>query len=133
MERELKESEEKFRNIAEQSLLGIAILQEGRFKYVNERFAAIGGRMPEDLLKWGAGEFLQMVHPEDRHLIAEQARKKQLGEKDVINHYQFRARKKNGEIIYGEVFSKTINFQGNPADFITIIDITDKVEAERKL
>lgn len=133
LERELKESEQKFRNIAEQSLLGIAILQEGKFKYVNEKFAAIGGRTVDELKNWGAGEFLQMVHPEDRHLIAEQARKKQVGEKDVINHYQFRARKKNGEIIYGEVFSKTINYKGNLANFITIIDISGKIEAERKL
>ena len=133
LERELKESEEKFRNIAEQSLLGIAILQDGRFKYVNERFATIGGRTTEELKGWGAGEFLKMVHPEDRQMIAEQARKKQKGEKDVINHYQFRARKKNGELIHGEVFSKTINYQGRLANFITMIDITDKIEAERKL
>ena len=36
-------------------------------------------------------------------------------------------------MIHGEVFSKTINYQGRPANFITIIDITDKVEAEKKL
>jgi PAS domain S-box-containing protein len=49
LERELKESEEKFRNIAEESLLGIAILQDGKFKYVNQRFADIGGRTTEEL------------------------------------------------------------------------------------
>jgi len=133
LERELRESEEKFRNIAEQSLLGIAILQDGKFKYVNERFASIGGRSVEELKDWGPGEFLNTVHPEDREMIAEQARKRQKGDKDVITHDQFRGLKKTGELIYGEVFSKTINYQGRPADFITIIDITDKVEAERKL
>ena len=133
LERELKESEEKFRNIAEQSILGIAILQDGKFKYVNQRLAAIGGRTPEEMKDWGPGEFINMVHPEDRQMIAEQARKKQIGEKDVINHYQFRGFKKTGELIHGELFSKTINYQGRAADFITIIDITDKVEAERKL
>jgi len=132
LERELKESEEKFRNIAEQSLLGIGILQDGKFKYVNQRFAAIGGRTPEELKEWGAGEFLNMVHPEDRQMIAEQAGKKQKGDKDVINYYQFRGFKKSGELIYGNIFSKTINYQGKSADLITIIDITDKIEAERK-
>ena len=132
LERELKESEEKFRTITEQSLMGIAILQDGKFKYVNQRFATIGGTTSEKMKDWGAGEFLNMVHPEDRQLIAEQARKKQIGENDVINHYQVRAFKKTGELIHGEVFSKTINYQGKPANFITIIDITDKIEAERK-
>ncbi|MFX1348978.1 MAG: PAS domain S-box protein [Promethearchaeota archaeon] len=133
LERELRESEEKFRNIAEQSLLGIAILQNGKFKYANQKFAAIGGRTPEELKEWGTGEFLNIVHPEDRELIAEQASKKQKGDKDVISHYQFRGFKKTGELLHGEIFSKTINYGGQPADFITVIDITDKVEAERKL
>jgi len=133
LERELKESEEKFRNIAEQSLFGIAILQDGKFKYVNQKLAAIGGITPEEMKDWSPGEFLNMVHPEDRQMIAEQARKKQIGEKDVINYYQFRGLTKTGELIYGELFSKTINYQGKLADFITVIDITDKVEAERKL
>ncbi len=133
LERELKESEEKFRNIAEQSLFGIAILQDGKFKYVNQKLALIGGITPEEMKDWSPGEFLNMVHPEDRQMIAEQARKKQIGEKDVINYYQFRGLKKTGELIYGELFSKTINYQGRLADFITIIDVTDKVEAERRL
>ncbi|MFW9900209.1 MAG: PAS domain S-box protein [Candidatus Thorarchaeota archaeon] len=132
LERELKESEEKFRNIAEQSLLGIAILQDGKFKYVNQRFAAIGGITPEEIKDWGPGEFLEMVHPEDRQMIAEQANKKQMGEIEVVNHYKFRGFKKTGELIYGEIYSKTIMYQGRPADFITFIDITDKIEAERK-
>ena len=132
LERELRESEEKFRNIAEQSLFGIAILQDGKFKYLNNRFAAIGGRTVEELKDWGSGEFINIVHPEDRQLIAEQARKKQLGEKDVLNRYQFRAYKKSGDLIYGELFSKTINYQGRLADFITIIDITDQITAEKK-
>lgn len=132
LERELKESEEKFRNIAEQSLFGIGILQDGKFKYLNNRFAAIGGRTVEELKDWGPGEFIDIVHPEDKQLIAEQARKKQLGEIDVLNRYQFRAYKKSGELIYGEIFSKTINYQGTPADFITIIDITDQITAEKK-
>jgi len=133
LERELRESEEKFRNIAEQSLLGIAILQDGKFKYVNQRFAGIGGRTVEELKDWGAGEFLNIVSPEDRKMIAEQALKKQLGDKDVINHYQFKGFKNTGEVLYGEVFSKTINYQGKLADFITVIDITDKIEAEKRL
>lgn len=132
LERELKESEEKFRNIAEQSLFGIAVLQDGKFKYVNNRFAAIGGRTVEELRDWGPGEFINTVHPEDRYMIAEQARKKQIGEKDVLNRYQFRAYKKSGQLIYVEIFSKTINYQGRPADFMTIIDISDQIIAEKK-
>lgn len=132
LERELRESEEKFRNIAEQSLIGIAVLQNGKFKYINQRFAVIAGRTEEEMKDWGPGEFINFVHPDDRQMVAEQARKKQIGEKNVITNYLFRGYKKTGELIYGEIYSKTINYQGEYADFITIIDITDKMEAERK-
>ena len=42
-EQELKESEEKFRTIAEQSFMGIIILQEGIFKYFNEQARKLNG------------------------------------------------------------------------------------------
>ena len=132
LERGLRESEEKFRNIAEQSLIGIAILQSGKFKYINQRFAVIAGRTEEEMKDWGPGEFINFVHPDDRQMVAEQARNKQIGEEDVITNYLFRGYKKTGELIYGEIYSKTIKYQGEYADFITFLDITDKVEAEKK-
>lgn len=132
LERKLKESEEKYRDITEQSLMGVAILQDDVYKYVNKRYAEITGYIVEEMLSWQPKEYIKIIHPEDRQMIAEQARKKQLGEKDVLNRYQFRAYKKSGELIYGEIFSKTINYQRRPANFITIIDITDQIKAEKK-
>ncbi len=43
MEKEFKESEEKFRNITEQSLMGIAILQDDLIIYATKRLAEIYG------------------------------------------------------------------------------------------
>ena len=42
-EEELKESEEKFRSLVEESLVGVFILQNNQFKYVNPRFERIFG------------------------------------------------------------------------------------------
>ena len=42
-EQDLKESEEKFRNITEQSFMGIVILQGDVIKYVNKAVADIYG------------------------------------------------------------------------------------------
>ncbi|NVM20124.1 MAG: PAS domain S-box protein, partial [Candidatus Lokiarchaeota archaeon] len=41
IEQKLRESEEKFRNISDQSLIGIGIVQENIVKYVNKKFADI--------------------------------------------------------------------------------------------
>jgi PAS domain S-box-containing protein len=132
-QQKLKESEEKYRTLAEQSFLGIAILQDDIIQYVNKQLAHTVGYTIEEIMAWEKGGFLNFIIPEDRKFIAEQARKKQLGESDVIDQYQFRGRKKNGDLTWLEVYSKTINYRGKPADFVTIHDINDVKIAEQKL
>ncbi|MFX1340449.1 MAG: PAS domain S-box protein [Promethearchaeota archaeon] len=132
-ELELKESEEKFRTLAEQSFLGIAIIQDNLVKYINQKIANLFGYSMDEILNWSAGQFLDVIHPEDREFVTKQVMKKQLGEKNSINQYQFRGIKTNNDIIWLEVFSKTINYQGKTADFITILDITEKKSAEEAL
>ncbi|MFX1574721.1 MAG: PAS domain S-box protein [Promethearchaeota archaeon] len=132
-EEKLRESEEKFRNIAEQSLLGIAILQDDKFKYVNHTFAKIGGRTVDELKGWGPREFLNTVHPEDRDKVLEQAKKRQLGTDTEDSGYECRCFKKNGDLMYVQNYSKTITFNSKFADLITTIDITDRKLAEHNL
>ena len=133
IEKKLKESEEKYRTLTEQSFLGIAILQDDIIQYVNKQLGYTVGYTVEEIMAWEKGGFLNFIYPEDRKFIAKQARKKQLGESDVIDQYQFRGIRKNGDMIWLEVFSKTITYKGKPADFVTIHDITDKKIAEKKI
>ena len=51
-EQKLKESEEKFRNIAEQSFMSIYIIQDGIFKYRNQRATDVSGYTEEDIKDW---------------------------------------------------------------------------------
>jgi len=80
-EKALKESEEQFRYISEQSLLAIQIIQDGVFKYVNQASADISGYSIEELTNWKSGEFAKLIHPDDREFVMNQALKKQKGEK----------------------------------------------------
>ncbi|MFX1374175.1 MAG: PAS domain S-box protein [Promethearchaeota archaeon] len=132
-EQDLKESEEKFRTITEQSLMGIFILQDGKFKYINERLAEMSGYSIEEMKSWDPNEFAKIIHPEDREFVMEQARKKQIGDPNIVNHYNFRIIRKDGEIRWRETFSKTINYESAPADLVITYDITDKVKAEQQL
>ena len=70
----LKESEEKFRNIAENSLVGIYIIQDDIFIYVNPKFAEIFGYSVEECLD--NMHFAQLVYPEDFDTVQEQIRKR---------------------------------------------------------
>ncbi|MFX0036206.1 MAG: PAS domain S-box protein [Candidatus Hermodarchaeota archaeon] len=132
-EDELKQSEEKFRAITEQSFMSILVIQDGFIKYFNDRVSQLNGYSREEIEKWGPYEFMKVVHPNDKSFVLDQAKKKQAGEKDVIPQYRYRLIRKDKEIRWIENFSKTINFEGRPADLITSIDVTDKIEAERKL
>jgi PAS domain S-box-containing protein len=132
-EEELKESEEKFRSIAEQSFMSIYIIQDGLFKYFNQRTTEVSGYSREEIQNWEPFEYAKVVHPEDRDFVFEQSKKKQAGDKDVISNYQYRIIKKTGEIAWLDLFSKTINYMGKPADMVMSEDITKKIEAEQKL
>ncbi|KKK61462.1 hypothetical protein LCGC14_3014090, partial [marine sediment metagenome] len=117
--KELKESEEKFRSISEQSLVGICIIQDNLMKYVNQQYAEFSGYNIEDIMNWKSGEFVKLIHPEDRKMVIEQSTKKQEGSGEIINQYQFRALKKTGEMFWLEIISNTITFEGKPAVLIS--------------
>lgn len=133
VEQNLKESEEKFRSIAEQSFMSIVIIQDGLFKYFNERVTKINGYSAEEIRNWKPNEFRKIIHPEDRKFVLEQAKKKQKGNKDIVNQYKYRLVRKDGEIRWMEIYSKTILYKGKPADLAMTIDITDKIKTEHEL
>ncbi len=63
----LKESEEKFRKLVEKSLVGVYIIQEGVFRYVNPRLARIFGYTVDELInKKGPAD---LTHPDDRKVV----------------------------------------------------------------
>ncbi|MCP4726817.1 MAG: PAS domain S-box protein [bacterium] len=132
-EEALKESEEKFKMLAEQSLMGTHIIQDGLFKYINEASAELMGLPREEILRWKPNEFGKVIHPDDLPFVMEQYRKKQSGDKVVAHNYQWRLVNSAGEIKWIESYSKTIQYLGRNADFVNMIDITERKKAESAL
>ncbi len=133
IEEGLKESEIKFRTITEQSFMGIIIIQDGIFKYFNQQAIDINGYSREEIQNWEPYEFLKLIHSDDRQVASEQVRKKESGDKDVVENNLYRIIQKSGEIIWIESYSKTIFFEGKTADLVMSVDITEKILAEQKL
>jgi len=132
-ENELKESEEKFRIISEQSFLGIAIIQNGKFVFVNEQFSNMSEYSMEEMRNWAPGEFSKTIHPDDMTFVLEQATKKQIGEKNVVDQDSYRIYTKSGKLKWHEIFSKTIIYKGESANLAAVIDITERKENELAL
>jgi len=132
-EEALEESAEKFKLFSEQLLMGVIVLQDGIVKYCNPAMTDIIGYSAEEMLEWGPEEFGKVIHPEFLEFALEQARKKQLGEKDVVPHYTYKLIAKSGRNIWVDQFSKTIRYEGRPADLVTMVDVTLQKEAEKAL
>lgn len=129
----LKESEENFRNIAEQSFIGIEILQDGKIKYVNDAVSKILEYSIQEMKEWKFTELFTFIHPDDLHIAQELWKKRQEeGGKKVIS-YSLRAITKSGIIKMLEIISKIVHYQGKPAIFVVINDVTDTKKAEQKL
>ena len=131
-EEKLKESEEKFRSITEQSLMGIIILQNNKVQYVNKTAAHIVNYTANEILNFPSGGYINLIYPADRKMVIKQAKKRQRGFKSKIPGYECRSLKKNGDIIWIQVYSKSMIYNGKFADLITVIDITDNKKAEIK-
>jgi PAS domain S-box-containing protein len=127
------EGEERFRVIAEQSMLGIAIMQDNRLRFVNQAVSDINGYSVEEMSSWSSLDFTQLIHPEDVAFTSEQARRKQVGAADTLPHYHYRMLSKSGEPRWVEQYSRTIEYGGRPANFITLIDVTARKQAELSL
>ncbi|UCH14630.1 MAG: PAS domain S-box protein [Bacteroidales bacterium] len=132
-EQALKNSEEKFRLISEQSILGIFIIQDNVIKYVNNAGIKLSEISSDEIYNIKSEEIYKGIHPDDMAFVVEQARKKQAGEKDVIANYSFRIVTQTKKVKWIEIYSKTISYKGKPADLITMMDISPRKQAEEDL
>ena len=123
--------EDIFRDLAEKSLAGIYIIQDGVFKYSNPAFADMFDYNVEEMIeKMGPKD---MVLPEDWPLVDENIRKRVSGEVDSI-HYEFKGITRTNKVIDLEVYgSRTVYHQGRPAVIGTMLDITKRKRAEELL
>lgn len=130
-ERALRESEERFRSIVENSHEGIMIIDDSyRFVYVNDQLCEILGYPKEEII---GHDFREFLDKDSKQLVAERYRRRQRGEK-VPPRYEFKIVRKNGERRYVELSSTTIqDFDGKIKTVGQILDITDRKDAERKL
>jgi PAS domain S-box-containing protein len=109
--------------------IGIYIVQEGKFQYVNPVFQNLTGYAEEELL----GKYsLDLVHSEDREVVRKKAIENLKSEKGSIS-YEYRLVKKNGEIIWVLEEVTSINYGGKRATVGSFMNITARKELEESI
>ncbi len=128
IEEALKDSEEKFRTLAENAHAAFGIIQGARFVYANRYFAEMSGYSVEEILTMN---FNDMVHPDFQPMISERAARRQRGE-DLPTHYEFRMVTKSGVPKWVDLSPAAALYRGRPAIIGTGFDITERKEIETR-
>ena len=129
MEEVLRESEEKYSKLVENSLTGIYIDQDEKIVFANNRLADIYRYPREELI---GIESWRLVHPEDRSLT-DKTRARRLKGEEAPPEYEARGLTKDGETIWIKRRNTSIEYKGRPAILGNAVDITEQKQAEEEL
>jgi diguanylate cyclase (GGDEF)-like protein/PAS domain S-box-containing protein len=127
--RALEESEARFHELANQTPVGIDIIEDGRFVYVNRHFEEIFGYGPGELLNVAP---LDLVAPEHREIVAENMRRRSEGALDSLV-YAFRGLRKDGSEVELEIHAGVMRVGARTQLVCAVLDITERVQAERAM
>jgi PAS domain S-box-containing protein len=133
-EQALKESEEKYRILIEQSLQGIVIAQGPAFRIVfaNSAMSLIFGYTPEELTSFSSRQTLNIIHPDDRELVFRQF-KGLLEGKPTTSTHEVRGIRKDGTTVWIELSAAGTVYKGQPSVLATFIDMTERKKTEEQL
>ena len=126
----LQESENKFKDLTEKSLVGIYLIQDGLFKYVNPKLAEMFGYTVEEIIDKKGPKDLTLS--EDWPILEESLRQRISREMEEA-HYNFRGITKNKDIIYLESHGNRTMYKDQPAVIGTLLDITERKRAEEEI
>jgi PAS domain S-box-containing protein len=127
----LRESEERFRKVFENALVGIAISdRQGQFQQCNPAYSALLGYSEEEFRRIN---FASLVHPEDREANLIEIRRLQAGEVssfEIENRYVH----KNGQPVWvHKSVSVLPDETGEPAHLVALVlDVTQRRRIEEQ-
>ncbi len=131
-EQSLRNSEERFRALVEQSLAGIYIIQDNRFRYINPAFASIlGYHSTRQIIDTLAVD--DLVIPEHREEVMVNIARLIGGTVSSISNYRFTALRRDGSPAYIEAHGSAFDYQGRPAVIGLFLDISARKAAEDAL
>jgi PAS domain S-box-containing protein len=108
--------------------LALYISHDGKFRYVNPQFQNLTGYSEEELL---ARYSLDLVHPEDRAVVAAKAAENLKGL--VVPPYEYRLLRKDGQTIWVLENLASVQHKGKVLAIGNVIDITVRKQMEENL
>lgn len=124
-----KKAGKLFRILFNSSPIGIYIVEDGKFQFVNPQFQKLTGYSKDELL--GIMNPLRLVFPKDRNMVKENAAKMLKGE--LTSPYEYRFVKKDGEIRWAMETVTSIQNDRRRIILGYFMDVTKNKQAEKEL
>ncbi|MBP9906305.1 MAG: EAL domain-containing protein [Rhodoferax sp.] len=130
VQRRLRQSETRFRNVVELMPDAIAIYREGKLLHINPAgVAMLGAKTEQDLV---GKPILQFIHPDFHQVVL--AREKRAVEDGVAaGMHEERFTRFDGSVFDAEVQGRSIELEGHVAVLVTLRDITERNAVQEKL
>jgi diguanylate cyclase (GGDEF)-like protein/PAS domain S-box-containing protein len=129
VEETLRESESRFRVLAETTSAAIFIVQDGIIQYTNPAARFVTGFLPDELLGM---PLAQLAHPTYQAVLQE-SRLGQPWSENIPSRYEIKIVTKLGDERWVDLTAGQMPYLGQPALVITAFDITERDLAEKEL
>lgn len=128
-QRELRDSEERYRKLVELLPDAIMVHSEGRVMYVNAAGARLWG--VESPRVFEGIPHMNLIHPEDRAFVRERIHLVDRGDSSPLREY--RIARLDGVVVPVEAAGTLISYKGKPANLVMFRDITARKQSEARL
>jgi PAS domain S-box-containing protein len=125
---QFREDEETLKIFRTNMPIGLFIIQDGRFKFVNDNLRALLADVSDEIIE---SYSMKLVYPDDRERVRESAIKILRGESTTP--YKYRIVDKEGQIRWLLESVASIQYQGRRAILGHAMDITEREMAQVKL
>ena len=117
------------RSLIEQSLVGVCVVQDERFAYVNRRFAEMLGYTQAELAELPS--VYDVAEPGERDGIRERVARR-ISSAEMSIRYDTRLIRKDGRMLEVDVSGARIEYLGRPALISVVLDMTEQRRAARE-
>ncbi len=132
MESARKDSEEKYRNLVEQSQQGIVVLADRQIVFANSAFAGILGFTVPELMAMDPGAMRAIIHADDQEAELFRITAIQSGSEGPTTQ-EFRIIRKDGAVRWVRVLASAVDFGGRLAAQGIFLDIDDSKWLEQRI